>query len=278
VYDAIIAEFGNEVGKMTGGSGRPSAISPSKRDTSVNGPPDNVPFPAENITIAGPRKAAAELGDPLPKAIQAENESLKLQIAKIQETLSLFARTSKVNQGSRLAEMQAALAEKERDIGGLQKQVKDLQVANRRMQSELVSRQNEVKELTQKLKEIREDVKFESMLKDFAIEATGGDSRFTHIVSHTSISAELPILLAKYLEDDLRRLLGKRDQATTLHDLIMEVRDAEALPPEAIDLGHLIRKQRNIVAHGEAYGTTIRARALLCLFAAALLWPEFPEA
>ena len=44
-----------------------------------------------------------------------------------------------------------------------------------------------------------------------------------------------------------------------------------------IDMAHLIRRQRNTVAHAEAYEKTYQARSVLCLFAIALLWPELPE-
>ena len=52
------------------------------------------------------------------------------------------------------------------------------------------------------------------------------------------------------------------------------------LTEEAIDLGHTIRKQRNIIAHSDVDPITNPARTLLVLFAASVLWPyltQWPE-
>ena len=63
----------------------------------------------------------------------------------------------------------------------------------------------------------------------------------------------------------------------SLHDLITMARDSESLTEKGIDLAHTIRRHRNILTHENTDGRTHSARVLLCLFAAALLWPEFSE-
>jgi hypothetical protein len=58
----------------------------------------------------------------------------------------------------------------------------------------------------------------------------------------------------------------------------MEETTAIALPAETRPLlDDVIRKQRNIVVRGDTYKTTHVGRILMSLFAASLLWPEFPE-
>ena len=117
----------------------------------------------------------------------------------------------------------------------------------------------------------------ESMLRELAIAAANDHGKFTQMISSTSISTELPLALSRHLETALRVMNKNLDRSDTLHDLITFTREAQRLTPEGIDMAHLIRKQRNIVAHSKADPHTVPARAVLCLFAAAILWPEFPD-
>ncbi len=87
----------------------------------------------------------------------------------------------------------------------------------------------------------------------------------------------MPIEVAKCLERKLRALLHSDDRSLGLHDLITQAKDAELLTEEAIDLAHIVRKQRNIVAHERIDVRTHIGRTLFCLFAASILWPQLPE-
>jgi hypothetical protein len=57
----------------------------------------------------------------------------------------------------------------------------------------------------------------------------------------------------------------------------MRAKDADLLSQEAINLAHIIRSQRNILAHEKIDIRTHQARVLLMLFAAAVLWSLLPE-
>jgi hypothetical protein len=69
------------------------------------------------------------------------------------------------------------------------------------------------------------------------------------LIDQLKMDVTFPIELAKRLEHKLRVLLACADRSLKLHDLITQAKDAEFLTEEAIDLAHIIRKQRNIIAH-----------------------------
>jgi len=110
-----------------------------------------------------------------------------------------------------------------------------------------------------------------------AIETTGNDPVFISMLACLRLDSTFPIELGKCLDRKLRELLDTDDRSLNLHDLIMQVKDVELLPEEAIDLAHAIRKQRNIMAHDRPDARTHAARVLYTLFAASLLWPYLPD-
>ena len=78
---------------------------------------------------------------------------------------------------------------------------------------------------------------------------TGNDVTFKLTLDRLSLDSSLPIEFAKIIDRALRTILKANDPDLSLHDLIVQARDAELLSDEAIDLAHTIRKQRNIIAH-----------------------------
>ncbi len=79
------------------------------------------------------------------------------------------------------------------------------------------------------------------------------------------------------MKSELRRVLNCEDQNATTYDLLTQAKDAGVLTAKGLNLAHIIRKQRNVVAHEVTDGQTLQVRILLCLFPAALLWTEFVE-
>jgi len=110
-------------------------------------------------------------------------------------------------------------------------------------------------------------------VKAVAAEATMNDVEFTLLLEHIEIR-DMPIALARQLEEECRKLLRVNDERTSFADLLADISDSNMLPRDAIDLAHIIRKQRNIVAHEERARGQKTARAVLTLMAASLLWPE----
>jgi len=97
------------------------------------------------------------------------------------------------------------------------------------------------------------------------------------MIDQLKMDVTFPIELVKGLEHKLRVLLACADRSLKLHDLIMQAKDVEFLSAEAIDLAHIIRKQRNIIAHERLDVRTHVGRILFSLFAASLLWPQLLE-
>jgi hypothetical protein len=118
-------------------------------------------------------------------------------------------------------------------------------------------------------------VDFSSDIIESAKEASGQNDKFCLIVDKIPLDKSFPIDLAKELERELRQLLNCNDRNATLGLLLKHAKDDNFLTEMGIDLAHTIRKQRNFVAHEEIIDRkALQAQIFLCLFAAALLWPE----
>jgi Homing endonuclease associated repeat len=114
-----------------------------------------------------------------------------------------------------------------------------------------------------------------SNMIESAKEASGQDDKFCSIVDKLPLDKSFPIDLAKELERELRQLLNCNDRNATLGLLLRQAKDNNSLTEMGIDLAHTIRKQRNFLAHEEIIDQkALHAQIFLCLFAAALLWPE----
>lgn len=115
------------------------------------------------------------------------------------------------------------------------------------------------------------------LIKERAKEATSNDPKFCTMIDNHEINKDLLLDLTNKMHQELRTVLRVDDPSASLHDLIIQAVDAEIFSTEASDYAHLIRKERNKIVHDNAYVKTHEARIMMCLFAAALLWPNFPE-
>ncbi|MBI4643959.1 MAG: DUF4145 domain-containing protein [Deltaproteobacteria bacterium] len=168
-------------------------------------------------------------------------------------------------------------------LKALGQRTKELKVSRDR----LIDAEKEKSSLKQQVYEIKQETNriikdnapkdFNNYLKELVKNATGGDRDFCAIVDKIGFSKSAPIEITKHLESALRNLLAIKDRNIKLHELIAKGRDSEILNDEAIQLAHLIRRHRNILAHEEVDQRTNSARIILVLFAAALLWPLLPE-
>ena len=117
------------------------------------------------------------------------------------------------------------------------------------------------------------DAKLTARLRTLAVQGSAGSSEFAAALKAIKTTSRYPVDLAVALERHLRASLNTDDPAS-LHDLIIEADEAGFLTPEAVDLAHTLRKQRNIAVHSVPDDSAMRTRALLSLFTAALLWRE----
>ncbi len=251
VYDALLAEFGDDV--------------------------------VGTLKITRPGKTGtAPAGD-----LQQENLTLKEQLGKIQATLEQVSGAAANGQVSQVQALQAALAAKESELAEVKRRAEEAerqwheQVATRKEQTLEIERLRGV--ITALQTEIAQKgtpnadpaLAFEQMVRAKAKEATGQDRKFCSLVDRLRLNESLPIDLVKELGRELRRMVSCEDRETSVHDLLVQARDAGLLTERGIDLAHLIRKQRNVMAHESVDKRSHQAQILLCLFAAALLWPEF---
>ena len=119
--------------------------------------------------------------------------------------------------------------------------------------------------------------KFDRIVKEKAMDATSQDTSFCLMIENLPLDKTMVLEITNNLERKLRKELNENNRNSKLSDLIFKAKEEDKLPPEALDFAHLIRRERNNIAHGQTYSKTDDARVILCLFAAALLWPDLPE-
>jgi hypothetical protein len=253
VYDAIIAEFGDNI-----------------VSTSIKRP---------TLPSISAQKAA----------LQIENQHLQKELEKIHKTLELISKGTNDGKRSEVKALEAALAAQENELSASRKQLQErereltslkksitashteleiLRVANATLKLELSKRPASSGKLVEN---------FQKLVKDIAKEAAGRDPEFGTIIDRLLLNETLPNEFVKQLERKLRKHLHTDDRTLSLHDLIMMAKDAELLTEKGIDIAHTLRKHRNILTHESTDPRTHVARVLFCLFAASLLWPEFSK-
>lgn len=235
VYDALIAEFGDQLLVQPGAEPLPK------------------PPPAEPLEDF---RKKYEL-------VAEENKRLEAKIVELSKT--------SVSQPE-IQQLRTDLTKRDTELSELRRRLVEAQEEHEKVR-------READNLRAELKRRDADRSIQTHIKAMALEATGNDGKFAALLEQLDFSTNMPLKLARILERELRRLLGipEDDRTVDLNELLQQARDADILPRDAIDLAHLIRKQRNVIAHADKYEKTYQARAIMCLFASALLWPEFPE-
>jgi chromosome segregation ATPase len=252
VYDAIVAEFGDDM--VACAVRRPSLQS-----------------------------AAAQTA-----SLQEENQSLRSELGKIHKTLELISEGAANGSRTELQAMEAALAARQNEVSEVSVRLQERERELERLRKSVVTAEAEAHRLREANAAFQTAASkqqgapdaaasFERLVKDAAKEATGRDAKFAALIDRLRVNDSLPNEFVKQLERELRRVLSTDDRNLSLHDLITMARDSESLTEKGIDLAHTIRRHRNILTHENTDARTHSARVLLCLFAAALLWPEFSE-
>jgi hypothetical protein len=252
VYDGLIAEFGDDL--------------------------------IGTLKITRPGKPAQ-----IPADQATENVALKQEIAQIRKALELISGTTSQGKVSEVQAIRAALASRESELvevrhrsEALDKQLKVQAARNTELSNQVAALEARVQAFqTESAKKSHQPsdplTLLDKLARDAAKDATGRDKKFCVLADRLRFNESLPIELVKELGRELRGVLKSDDRNASLHDLLTEARDGGALTQRGIDLAHLIRKQRNVMAHESTDKRTHMAQVLLCFFAAALLWPEFSE-
>ncbi len=227
-------------------------------------------FGEELVSIQITRPALPTAGDPVG-ALREENQTLKERIHHLEKELEEKKHILKV-----------ISAEKRKSNDSIISENETLKVALQELRSKLEVVQERYNEASEKLKRTESALHNQpqgnllEIVKEIAKNASGSN-KFSKFLEQLKIDNNAPIEIAKYLENRLRNYLAISDKNIGLYDLISMARDAEILPEEAVNLAHLIRRQRNILAHERVDVKTHQARILLILLSAALLWHQLPE-
>ena len=245
-YDSLIAEFGDEL-----------------KDTPVRRPLEPE---AETAT-------SNELKD--------ENESLRGEIEAIRKAMEALLDAGREQADTDSARLHSVLSERETEIGRLRADLGDQKKRISELTTALASVEAENSRLRVDLEAAAAtadtDGEVLPQLVKWAVQGSGGSRPFLAEITRIGNLDRFPIEVAVSLERTLRQRLGC-DEEMSLYDLLVLSEDSGLLTSQAMDLAHLIRKQRNIAAHSFGSGEVERSRACLCLFAFCLLWRELTGA
>jgi hypothetical protein len=233
-------------------------------------------FGATAKPVENPGAQAAEL-----KALRAENLALRGELGAV-----------KAAAGEHAAELLALQAGETARGRELEEARRKADSTGRRVQEAVSARDGlaaEAERLGRELASARSELAarrspgaggaegLERLATEAAKEATGRDAKFCALVGQLRLDSSFPIEVFKELEHELRKAVTRAGLVPSPRGLFDQVRESELLTERGLELAHFIRKQRNARAHDKLDRRTYQAQALACLFAAALLWPEFSE-
>jgi hypothetical protein len=172
-----------------------------------------------------------------------------------------------------LTSTQTNLNRRNSDYADLKRAAEDLSAALEASVAEVAELKSELETLRQE-KYLSDLEKLDLLSRQAALYASGTEADFRRILQHSKLDGSLPLVLATKLEVHLRVALDELNPAYKLFDLVKMAQEQGLLNDEAIDMAHIVRKQRNAFAHNKAAQTDATARILISLYAAALLWPN----
>ncbi len=248
VYKALISEFGDKINIL-----------------------DTAKSPASTIPAV-----ASVAVTPDADLIQ-KNKTLQDEVQQLKEQLNTIAKTGRnVSEQENLLRKSAEMLEK--DLSKTRQDLLAIEKELHEAKRELLKANTQIETLQLSHQAIKSNASLENILKQVALDATGNDRKFSLLLAKIKLDESLPLIIHREIENDLREFLNipPNEKGFDMFGLIQQATDNELLSKDAIDLAHTIRKQRNILAHRDAYEKTHQARIILCLFAAALLYPDLP--
>jgi hypothetical protein len=226
----------------------------------------------------GDEPSFAEISQPssVKPEVQLDQDRIRSLEEKIREVEASFQVLGNATQQKDPEPgLKELIATKDEKIDDLRKEAERANAAEALVQSELARLKEQVRLLEQR--EVPKVQKLGDLARAAAKVATGEDQDFVDLVDRLSLSPIFPLEITKQIEKHLRDRLDNFDPKASLFDLLVDARERELLPDEALDLAHTIRRQRNILAHSEVDPVTNPARTLLVLFAGAVLWPYLTQ-
>lgn len=210
--------------------------------------------------------------------LEKQNAELQEQLEKIGKTVEALLSTKSGEKKmsvlqAQIANQSATITEQSATINSLQTDFKTAQHKLRQSQAELEQLSHEIKDIQQQVNSSNSET-LEESIRNLAISSTGNNSTFELVLKQVEIDNTFPMEFCKILERRLRDMLKTTEPELTLFDLLSHAKDAELMEPEAFDLAHSIRKQRNTLVHGDIDAKTRKIRIVYLITAASLLWPH----
>jgi len=240
MYNALVSEFGDD-------------LTPDSSFT----PPQSLPREERRDD-----QETKEFRNSIERIEQTLSELLKFLNHADNERANILVR-----QDREIQSLRAEFQEKDEENADLNRQINQLQAENRRLSDE-----------TKASSDARKPDDSDDIVREMALEVTGKDPVFEEAIRSLQIDGTLPLQIGSVIENHLKQVLNPSEKLS-LYELIELCGDAEILDEESVNLAHIIRKQRNIIAHqsGAVDSRVKLGRGLFCLFGASLLFPEIPE-
>ena len=242
-----------------------------------------------------PRDPVRQIEDELSRDQNRIQSVEELELAQAREqirglSIELEDVKALVGKSARLAEIKdRQLTSAAKHISTLESEVQELRrfkASPRRIAAppsdpQLILKNMRIQELEAKVAELESKPghtgDFESSLHDVVAFLFPADENLHALVQNVSKNEELPSLLARKLEFDLKSRFSKQERIT-FRELIDMAGESNLLSQEAIDLAHMIRKQRNRLLHPDSMelpkASTRLARNLLALSAMRVILAE----
>lgn len=214
-----------------------------------------------------------KINRPITRFVKDTEESLRTEIDKLKKELSEKDDLLKILRKEK--DVSKASVESENHIlkktlSSYETQLDNLKHENISLKSQLTAISKGSSNLDHK--DSADPYEIKRQLKLMARKTIENDLTFYAFIDNLNLDKSSPIEVAKYLESTLRKLLSTKDKQLSLHDLIMQARDADFLTEDGFQLAHLIRRHRNIMAHENVDIRTQPVRILLVFLSAVLLW------
>jgi hypothetical protein len=201
VWDALVAEFGEEIGKAAKVRPAPAQAAPSAQALQAR-------IEELERDNAGLREALNQSVDIM---VDTDLERADLEQAGLRSQLE--------ETRSQLVKVRS-LAEAE--IADLRREAKGAEARRQITEAELTAARDSLVRLQRLLSERAASADCFASLKAMALEATGNDSGFAPVLDTLDLSNNLPLKAGRLLEDQLRLLLKipERQRNVDLYDLI----------------------------------------------------------
>ncbi len=214
--------------------------------------------------------------------LQGDIRRVDQTLSKLLETFSGFLRDTDskrvdvlINKESEIQSLRGEVQKKDMEKGALERQCSQLR-------ERIDTLESQVARLKEKNNRLSDETGISSpdiykIIKNVALDGVVTDPVLEGAIGELRVDKNLPVEICHLIEKYLKGFLNT--DSSKLYDLIVECRDADLLDDDAIGLAHTIRKQRNFVLHevGDEAERTQIARAIFCLFGAAMLLPKLPS-